>query len=345
MALIIGLLSQGSFGSEKTEPILVEHGQQPVADVDAAGVIRVVYGKDNSIFCSTSLDNGATFSGPVRVGTLSGMHLGMTRGPQIASSRNFSVITAMDKEGDIHAYQLGHKEDRWEKVALVNDQKGSAPEGLMSLAADREDHFYAVWLDTRTDRKNKIYFARSVNGGTGWEDNELVYKSPDQTVCECCRPSIAVEDQGEVVIMFRNWLDGARDMFFSASDDHGKTFSAARKMGEGTWKLKACPMDGGGVVVDGNKVASVWQREGHIYYAEPLQAEQEVGQGSKCAIASGENKTVVAWQNKNNIYIRSLPEGQKKVAGQGSFPRLASLKDGKVLCVWEHEGQVYAIAI
>lgn len=344
MALITGLLSQCASGSEKTEPILVEQGQQPVAAVDAAGVVRVVYGKDSSIFCSTSLDNGATFSEPVQVGTLSGMHLGMTRGPQIASSGNFSVITAMDKKGDIHAYQLDHKVSKWEKMSLVNDQSGSAPEGLMSLAADNEDHFYAIWLDTRNDRKNKIYFARSMNEGAGWEDNELVYKSPDQTVCECCRPSIAV-DQGKVVIMFRNWLEGARDMFFSASDDQGITFSAAKKLGEGIWKLKACPMDGGGVTVDGNKIASVWQREGNIYYAEPLQAEQEVGQGSKCALASGENKIVVAWQNKNHIYIRSLPGGQQKVIGQGSFPRLASLKDGKVLCVWEHEGQIYSIAV
>jgi hypothetical protein len=132
-------------------------GEQPNAAIDTKGVIRVAFGKGEQIYCMTSTDKGETFSKPVLVGELSGMHLGHTRGPQIASSNNYSIITAMDKSGDIHSYLLKHQGGSWRSNEIVNDIKGSAPEGLMAVTADGEDNFYAVWLDTRLAKQNNIY--------------------------------------------------------------------------------------------------------------------------------------------------------------------------------------------
>ena len=75
------------------------------------------------------------------------MHLGMTRGPQIASSKDYSIVTAMDKKGNINCFRLDHKSGEWTKIKNVNDVDASAPEGLMSLAADNNNNFYAVWLN------------------------------------------------------------------------------------------------------------------------------------------------------------------------------------------------------
>lgn len=331
--------------TSEDKPVFIGQGQQPEAAVDPEGIIRVAYGKSDSIFCITSRDKGKTFSEPVWVGTLPEMHLGMTRGPQIACSKNFSVITAMDKQGNIHTYRLAHAKEAWKEVARVNDREGSAPEGLMSLAADKHDHFYAVWLDIRFDKRNKIYFARSAEEGAGWTENKQVYSSPDQTVCECCQPSIAVHEEA-VAIMFRNWLKGSRDLYFSKSGDGGSTFSAAAKLGEGTWKLKGCPMDGGDMIVDeAGHVASVWRRENHIYYAEPMEAEREMGQGRNCAMARSGDNTVIAWQEEGQVFIKSQQTNQKYVIGEGGFPRLAALDGGRVICVWEKEGQVFAKVI
>ena len=84
------------------------------------------------------------------------MHLGMSRGPQLASSANYSIITAMDKAGDIHWFRLNHSSKEWKDMGTVNDLKGSSPEGLMSIAADKKDNFYAVWLDTRNGNRNQV---------------------------------------------------------------------------------------------------------------------------------------------------------------------------------------------
>src|SRR5204862_7586913 len=75
-------------------------------------------------------------------------------------------------------------------------------------------------------------------------------------------PSLAIGPKGEIAALWRNWLDGSRDMWLAVSRDEGKTFTDARKLGSGTWKLKGCPMDGGAVAFAGDgQPLAVWRRE------------------------------------------------------------------------------------
>jgi hypothetical protein len=108
---------------------IIATGKQPRLSIDSKGVVRTVFGRNDSIFCATSKDAGTTFSKPVWVGEVSQMHLGMGRGPQLASSEDFSIITAMDKSGNIHYFQLDHATGKWSRKGLVNDIPASAPKG------------------------------------------------------------------------------------------------------------------------------------------------------------------------------------------------------------------------
>lgn len=85
----------------------------------------------------------------------------------------------------------------------VNDVDTVAKENFLALTADGENTF-AVWLDLR-DKHNKIFDAKSNDGGIIWSKNILVYASPDATVCECCKPSVVMKGS-DVYVMFRNWL-------------------------------------------------------------------------------------------------------------------------------------------
>src|SRR5579872_345707 len=190
-------------------PSSIGAGEQPHISRDGKGIIRVVFGRKDEIYCATSTDNGGSFSAPALVAEIPGMHLGMSRGPQISSSVQYSVITAMDKAGDIHWFRLNNSGGSWKEMGTINDTRGSAPEGLMGLAADRGNNFYAVWLDIRTGKHNQVYFSRLTANDKRWSSNKLLYQSPDGHVCECCKPSIYAKG-GQVAVMFRNWLDGSR---------------------------------------------------------------------------------------------------------------------------------------
>jgi hypothetical protein len=324
-----------SWSETKTDTIA--EGEQPQICSDNKGIIRVVYGLKDKIFCSTSYDQGITFSNPVLVGQVPDMHLGMSRGPQLASSGNYSIITAVDKSGNIHCFQLNHLSKEWRTMGTVNDLKGSSPEGLMSIAADKNDNFYAVWLDTRTGNKNQIYFSSMSVNAAHWSKNTLVYQSPDGHVCECCKPGIAAEGSG-VAIQFRNWINGSRDLYLLQSSDKGKSFKGARKLGMGTWKLNGCPMDGGGVFIDRfNSVHIAWQREGTVYYCKPGEMETNIGKGRTCSIAGKDDDIVISMQTRDTLKVVKLPQKNELTIGTGSFLKSIVLPDNKILCVWEQD--------
>jgi len=337
-AILLGLIFLLGVSWKKLVTDTISEGQQPQLSIDKKGVIRVVFGQQDKIFCATSADNGATFSNPVLVANVPEMHLGMSRGPQIASSDKFSVITAMDKAGNIHWYRLSA--GKWNDMGNVNDLKKSAPEGLMSIAADDKDNFYAVWLDTRTGGHNQIYFSSLQGNSTGWSKNIMAYRSPDGHVCECCKPNIAVKGV-QVDIMFRNWLSGSRDLYLAKSTNGGKSFSPAEKLGNGTWKLNGCPMDGGGIAIgDNNSAKTTWQRSGTIFYAEQGKPEIPVGAGRICSIAGNGANTLIALQKSDTVKLINLKNRSETFVGNGSFMKPLALPGNKTLCVWEQNNQI-----
>lgn len=317
----------------------IAKGEQPQVAMDTRGIIRIVFGLTDKILCVTSTDHGMTFSQPVAVGQVKDMHLGMSRGPQIASSANYSIITAVDKRGNIHAFRLNHATNQWAKTGMINDSPLSAPEGLMSIAADHQDNFYAVWLDNRLDKKNKIYVASTSGEAAQWSSSVMAYQSPDGTVCECCKPNIAVKDS-KVYVMFRNWLNGSRDMYVMQSHIERLAFASPQKIGVGTWKLNGCPMDGGGIFIDdGHAVHTVWQREGKVFYALSNQKEIQIGKGRASSITGKENP-VIAWQEGSALKVQYLHSEEVINIGEGSFIEVVALDDKKILCVWENDDDI-----
>ena len=314
-------------------------GSQPQVTVDANGIVNITWGRSDSIFYATSTNGGASFSAPKFVATLKQMHLGMTRGPQIASSLNYSMITAMDKAGNLYSFLLRFATGKWEKIK-INDVNDSAPEGLMALAADKQDNFYAVWLDLRKDSANNIYFSSFQKGGKSWAKNRVVYTSPDEHVCECCKPSLAVSGS-KVAVMFRNWVNGSRDLYTIVSENKGQHFSDATKMGEGTWKLKGCPMDGGGIAFDDSgAIHTVWRREAAIYYCRPQQKEVMIGNGKICSIHAGHGKVLIALQDAGSTKLVDVNRNAEVTIGKGAFIKSVFLPDAKVIAVWENEGEI-----
>jgi hypothetical protein len=332
IVFILGISHSGICQSTEIGP-----GEQPQLSVDPNGIVRLVYGQENRIYYSVSIDNGASFSKPTVVAELNDMHLGMTRGPQFASSRDYSIVTAIDKKGNIHSFQLNHKTKTWNKIKNVNDAEGSAPEGLMSVTADEANVFYAVWLDLREDKNNKIAFSTLTKNGS-WSTNRIIYKSPDKTVCECCKPSVAVKGKS-VSLMFRNWIEGSRDLYVTNSFDGGVTFGNPTKLGNGTWKLKGCPMDGGGILIDKNNIVhTVWQREGVVYYDQQGQSENRIAAGRSCNLFGNETP-FMTWQEGGQIFGQSL-NGNKISIGAGTSINVVQLKNKMLLAAWEKDGEI-----
>ncbi len=319
--------------------LIIADGEMPAIAKDNNNTLHLVFGNGDSIMYTYSIDEGSTFSAPVLIAELPGVFTYAMRGPQVAATKKGVLVTACTKDGNIYSY---YKEgnNSWKPLGKVNDEDTVCKEGLMALDADG-DNVFAAWLDIRGNKRNKIYGASSVSGGKTWSRNMLIYASPDSTVCECCKPSVAVS-KNKVAVMFRNWLNGNRDLYFAQSNDSGITFSNPQKLGTGSWKLDGCPMDGGNLVINNNgELQTVWRRESKIYFDNPEFQEKEIGEGKNCTIETINNKNVFAWKENGKITIRK-PNDEKIFLDEGSQPVLKTIDNHHIICVWENNKQIHA---
>jgi hypothetical protein len=343
VSVILSLLMMlaGYAQENHNSKFVIAHGHMPAIAKDKGNNIHIVYGTGDSIMYVFS-EGGKSYSTPSLVAVLPGLFASAMRGPQIAAVKNGLVIIACDKEGNLFCYRK-NAAGKWYQSQQVNNTNGISKEGLTALDADGSNA-YAVWLGVNNPKGQSVYLARSVDGGKTWNKNIIVYASPSGTVCECCKPSLKVSGN-KVYIMFRNFLDGNRDLYLIKSADGGKNFGKAQKLGIGSWQLDGCPMDGGGVAINENETPeTVWRREGEIYSAEPGQPEKEVGQGKSCTVETINNKNVYAWANHGNIIIKK-PGSAEMNMGKGNLPLLKRLNNKKIICVWENEDEIQASVI
>lgn len=212
------------------------------------------------------------------------------------------------------------------------------------MAAGAQGEIAAVWLDLR-GTGTKLYGSYSNDDGATWSKNILIYESPEGTICQCCDPSIAFAGKHRFQIMFRNVLAGARDMYLANWDLKGQVASP-RKLGNGSWNLNACPMDGGGLALrDGSSVAA-WRRDQTVYLGEPGQPEIALGEGKDVALALSRGGSYVAWVDKSGVEVySSRTKAISRLSDTGSFATVTTTSNGSVLAAWEQNGEIHVRTI
>jgi hypothetical protein len=320
----------------------------------AHGQVAMAFGGGSSIYFAASPDNGATFAKPVKVAETGALALGRHRGPRLIILKDALLISAIAGEkvatgthahglpeaGNLIVWRSTDKGVTWKQASVINDVPGAAREGLHAIAAAANGKLFAVWLDLR-EKGTQLYGSQSADGGVTWSKNALVYSSPDGTICQCCHPSLTIDAKGGVWAMWRNVLDGSRDMHLIHSAN-GEKFEDVRKLGQGTWKLNACPMDGGGFVVDKDgKVTSAWRRDGEIILDEAGKPERSIGAGKDVAIARSKRGVYAAWTKDSAVHVLEPGASESKLIGPaGGFASLLALRDGSILAAWEANGSI-----
>ena len=330
----------------------VEFRQPQLAS--AFGKTVIAYGGGAGIYFASSPDSGRTFGPRVKVADTGALALGRHRGPRVTILRDSILVTAVagkEVSKNAHAHGLPDQGDLvvwrsldggkvWTRTGVINDTPAAASEGLHAIAADAKGNLFAAWLDLRA-AGTQLYGARSTDGGLTWGKNVLIYASPDGTICQCCDPSLAIDAKGQIQVMWRNALGGSRDLYLVHSAD-GIHFSAAEKLGEGTWKLDACPMDGGGIAVDHGEVVTAWRSGKEIFVAKPGRRELRVAEGKDVTVAAGAKGIYLAFSSDKGLQV--LTPGSKvpvQIAAEGGYPNLVALGDGSVLAAWEENGLIH----
>jgi hypothetical protein len=310
--------------------------RQPQLAADGK-LVYLACASGNTISIAKSDDGGRTFGPLTTVASVGALSLGNHRGPRVAIADRTVIVTAIagllggGKDGDLLAWRSADGGRTWSAAVRVNDVEGAAREGLHAMAAHGST-VVTAWLDLRA-KGTQLYASISSDAGRTWGSNVLVYQSPSGTICQCCHPSLAITDAGEILVMFRNALDGHRDFYLARGT--GGAFGPALKLGTGTWALDTCPMDGGAVRASTKgDVTTVWRREQTVYLAAPGEPESIVGDGMNPALAISSSGPVVAWNASKGLTVSAAGQAPVLLDATGKFAALTPTSGG-VVAAWE----------
>jgi hypothetical protein len=208
---------------------------------------------------------------------------------------------------------------------------------LHALASNGTGRVFAAWLDKRSGKGTQLHGARSTDGGLTWSKNFVIYQSPEGAICECCHPSVALDSNGHPLVMWRNWLAGSRDLYLLRSRD-GLTFDQPEKLGTGTWKLNACPMDGGALAVSEGHTLTSWRRGETIFLDEPGKPETAIGAGKDVALALNGRAVYAIWTAPSGIVLWKNGQTERLASG-GAFPAITASSDAAI-AAWEQDGTI-----
>jgi hypothetical protein len=309
------------------------------------GTVALVFGSGESIWLATSTDDGVHFGAPARVADLPKLLLGRHRGPRVAITGSVMLVSAIaSTPGDLMVWRSTDSGRTWSPPRAVNDQPTSAREGLHALSADKAGHVALVWLDDRGGKGKKLYGAFSNDAGATWGPNVMLYESPSGSICECCHPSLAAMGDGRFAVMFRNSMDGNRDLYVIQVRD-GLRVSGMERQGNSSWKLNACPMDGGGIAVRDGRFGSAFRREKDIYITESGKPERRVGTGQDVAFGANRHGWYAMWSTPGGGIEMMLPNATEvtQVSKAGGFPVMVATPGGGMLAAWEEGGAISTV--
>jgi hypothetical protein len=178
------------------------------------------------------------------------------------------------------------------------------------LTIDEHNNLYVVWSGGLINRPN-IYFSRSVDGGSSWETAKKVYNSNQESVYPC----IAVDQNGNMSVLWKEGYGFKKPLYFFRSTDFGKTWTEpinlARSKDRVFYPDMAGDPDGNVFVVWGNGEAGKIEKE--VYFRRY-------------------SKVSSSWSSIRNI---------SKSSGQSFWPDVAIDNAGNINLVWTEEDGLY----
>lgn len=259
----------------------------------------------------------------------------------------------------------------WSSGATPYKDNTKGEHGFVSMLPWSGDDVLVVWLDGRhlaaegasegEHGQSAMMLRMAIVDRTNQARDEA---SLDDRVCDCCQTSAALTTSG-AVIAYRDRSDREiRDISTMRVLRDGRT-TEPRLVGEDSWEINGCPVNGPSLAADGNRVAVVWftgaddlarvhvafsDDEGETF-APPIRIDDGDPIGRVGIVLFHDGSAVVSWMeyagDGADIRLRRVrPDGRPEnshtlarssVDRASGFPAIAS-NGHEVLVAWTEIG-------
>ena len=266
---------------------------------------------------------------------------GNHRGPSLAFTTEAIVVTSgvgpVDQQFGPNTLRSWRSTDLGKTWTSGPDlsTRGTGGMGFQAIASDGKRKLVAAWIGPQ-DGAPRLFVAHSNDAGLTWSKQNVL----SQTVCECCHPTVSIAADRAVHILFRNSLGGNRDFYLATARD-GEHFEIA-KLGLGSWKINACPMDGGSMGEFHGDVITLWRREGNLFLARPDgQAEQFLAKYGRIRRSLGAQDGYYAmWSTPEGLLAESPGTASTPFALQIRLLSGNFQSRRRVVAAWEDNGRI-----
>ena len=250
---------QFSFGKNNAQPNLVSHG-----DHLTLSWISSEEDKDAILFYSQYKDN--KWSEPISIASGSDWFVNWADFPANAINEDLILTSYLKKSASgTYTYDvvLNLETLLGEKIKenfLLNTDGVQAEHGFVSMIPTNEKGFFITWLDGRNTIEDTreghhkamtIRFAEISDTGEILNENEL-----DATTCDCCQTSIALSNEGPIVVYRNRSEDEIRDIYITKY--RNGIWEHPIPVNNDGWKINGCPVNGPKVIVNKTTTAVAW---------------------------------------------------------------------------------------
>ena len=300
----------------------------PYVASDNQGGFYLAYVERKGGFSNVMLQHSSQsggFSAPVRVNSRASDGAVRNENPPkiaVGPDSEVYVVWASERErwkGNIRFARSMNGGKTFEPAIDLNSDAAQRPisRAFQSIAVDAKGRLFIVWIDERnktaTDRGAEIWMSTSIDQGKTFSRDRKILSN----VCECCRPTIAVDSAGRIYVSYRvvpSTGPMLRDIAVARSDDGGVTFRPFLVNRDG-WEVNACPIAGATMTIDAiDRIHVVWftqagdtprlylasSSDHGVSFTKPgaFDPAQKLAKHAHVVAGSG-NRLLVAWDDMN----------------------------------------------
>ncbi|MEQ8476106.1 exo-alpha-sialidase [Fulvivirga sp.] len=280
---------------------------------------------DSAIFQFAKLENNE-WSSARQIASGKNWFVNWADYPMIATMHGknfFSHHLAKSSEGtysyDVTVKMSNEAGNSWKPKFVLHDDGMEAEHGFVSITP-YEGNFLVVWLDGRNTvapeghenmegHHGAMTLRAAVMDTLGVKQSEWEL---DNRVCDCCQTSVAITDNGPIVIYRNRSEEEIRDMHIVRLVNG--EWTKPQPLYNDNWKIPGCPVNGPRVSAIGNNAAVAWftaateprvnvvfSNNGGETFSEAIRLDNGKAIGRVDVVMIDEKRAFVSWMEGENI--------------------------------------------